>query len=336
MKKITFCIPTYNRATFIGECLDSIIAQATPDVEIVIVDGASTDNTKEIIHDYQKKFPFIRYFRREKNLGVDQDILKMVELAQGQHCWLMSDDDKLEPGALHCVLSALNKYSDLAVLSLNYVSYDSQMQYKIYTSPASIGGKLRTDYRSQSREEFFSLLGIHIGFISAQIIRKELWDKVVENNNLAAYLNSYWLHVYIIGRILELNSKWLYIHQQCIGNRSANDSFASRVGAYNRQLITHAYFTGLIKDLFGRTSPAYHTVLSGIISDRMPKNLATLKAAGIPLSLQFNLLILYTRLYSRFPDYWLKVFPVFFIPNNILKITRTLYLNYRERLKLST
>ena len=56
MKKplLSICIATYNRANFIGETLDSIILQLTEDVEVVIVDGASTDNTREVVESYVK------------------------------------------------------------------------------------------------------------------------------------------------------------------------------------------------------------------------------------------------------------------------------------------
>ena len=54
--KLSFCIPTYNFADFIGETLESIIIQATDEVAVIIVDGGSTDNTREIVESYQKNF----------------------------------------------------------------------------------------------------------------------------------------------------------------------------------------------------------------------------------------------------------------------------------------
>lgn len=59
--QLSICIATLNRAAFIGQTLDSIIRQATDEMEIVIVDGASSDNTKEIVEHYQRQFPRLRY-----------------------------------------------------------------------------------------------------------------------------------------------------------------------------------------------------------------------------------------------------------------------------------
>ena len=78
--QLSFCITTRNRADFIGEALDSIISQAGDNVEIVVVDGASTDNTTEVVGQYQKKFNNIVYRRLEKNGGgVDRENRKQSQ-----------------------------------------------------------------------------------------------------------------------------------------------------------------------------------------------------------------------------------------------------------------
>jgi glycosyltransferase involved in cell wall biosynthesis len=58
---LSICIATYNRADYIGETLDSIIPQLTDNVELLVVDGASTDNTEDVVRTYTD--PRIRYVR---------------------------------------------------------------------------------------------------------------------------------------------------------------------------------------------------------------------------------------------------------------------------------
>ncbi|MDA2932967.1 glycosyltransferase [Acidobacteria bacterium AH-259-D05] len=114
--KLSFCIPTYNRADFIGETLDSIISQATDEVEIVILDGGSSDNTEQVVYKYMKEFKRLRYFRQNFKGGVDRDLSKAVEKAKGEYCWLMPDDDLLKPGAVKTILDEINKdYSFIIV-----------------------------------------------------------------------------------------------------------------------------------------------------------------------------------------------------------------------------
>ena len=63
MIRLAICIATLNRGAFIGETLESIIRQATDEVEIVVVDGASTDNTEEVVRGFQQRWPRLNYLR---------------------------------------------------------------------------------------------------------------------------------------------------------------------------------------------------------------------------------------------------------------------------------
>ena len=88
--KLSICIPTYNRARFIRETLESVISQANDNVEIVIVDGASTDNTTEVVQRFKQKFSNFVYYRCEKNTGVDRDMSITIDLSRGEYCWILS------------------------------------------------------------------------------------------------------------------------------------------------------------------------------------------------------------------------------------------------------
>src|SRR4051794_24283838 len=104
---LSLCIATYNRGRFIGQTLDSIVSQLPSGVEVVIVDGASPDETATVVSKYAAHVDVIRYFREDTNSGVDADFDKAVSYAAGDHCWLLPDDDLLAPGAIERVLLAL-------------------------------------------------------------------------------------------------------------------------------------------------------------------------------------------------------------------------------------
>ena len=86
---VSFCIPTYNFAKFIGETLDSIIQQADERVQIVIVDGGSTDGTAEIVRDKSRDFPNIKFIQRSQRCGSTR-YSESVAQADGEFCWLFS------------------------------------------------------------------------------------------------------------------------------------------------------------------------------------------------------------------------------------------------------
>ncbi len=325
MSKLSICIPTRNREAYLNECLNSLLSQDMDDLEVVIVDGASTDNTKSLVEKYAKLFSNLVYFRRDECVGVDRDILRAVQLSHGEYCWLMSDDDLLEHGALKYVLNYIDLYSPLSGISVNYIAYDSKMQFKIHTVPAISRSKIKNDFLFTDCKKCFSNLGMHLGFLSGQIVNRDIWLKTVSNNNLDNYYNS-WLLVYIIGRMFEFESKWLYIHKELVKYRSGNDSFLARLGVYNRQLITHINFTAVIQRIFGYRSDTYNKVIYTIIADRMARSLAVIKADGCSSATQYKLFLLYISRYWYFPLFWYKIFPVFFIPSFLLRYIKRFYI----------
>ena len=115
--RLSFCIPTYNRASYLRETLGYIIDQADDSIEIVISDNASSDNTEEVVKEAKLRFPNITYFRWPENMGADRNYLKTVELARGDYCWFMGSDDGIKKGALKKVLEELKDGHDIYVCS---------------------------------------------------------------------------------------------------------------------------------------------------------------------------------------------------------------------------
>ncbi len=129
--RLSFCIPTYSFGEFIGETLESIITQAGDEVEIVVGDGASTDNTEEVVRSYQSSSPKLFYYKFGKKGGVDLDLAKTVELSRGDYCWLMSSDDVLKPGAIQRVLNEIKLGQD--VYLCNRTVCDRDLRPKRYS-----------------------------------------------------------------------------------------------------------------------------------------------------------------------------------------------------------
>ena len=92
---LTIAIPTFQGAKTIRETLESIIIQITEDIEILIIDNASTDNTKDIVNEFLNKHYHIHYLRNEKNVGLDANYDLAIKNANGEFVWLFSDDDVL-------------------------------------------------------------------------------------------------------------------------------------------------------------------------------------------------------------------------------------------------
>lgn len=165
----------------------------------------------------------------------------------------------------------------------------------------------------------------HLGFLSGQVVSRKKWSMVVNNEPLDDFFNC-WLLVYIIGKILEDNDfHWQYVSDRLVAYRSGNDSFAQRAGLLGRQKIAHEAFPYTIEKLFGKDSCVYRNVLTTLINDRMARNLAVIKANGCNTQDQIALFFLYAKKYKSYPLFWIKVAPVFLVPNFSLSAIRKLY-----------
>lgn len=93
MSKVSVIIPTYNRARFIKEALDSAIKQTYKDIEIIVVDDGSIDDTKDILSQYIKKYPDRVMYFYQKNKGVSYARNLGIRKARGEYIAFLDSDD---------------------------------------------------------------------------------------------------------------------------------------------------------------------------------------------------------------------------------------------------
>lgn len=108
-KKISVIIPVYNIAKYLPRCLDSVINQTYKNLEIIVVDDGSTDNSREIIEKYvEKDSRIIKIFK--DNSGVSDTRNKGIDIATGDYIGFVDGDDYIEPEMYEFLLSNALKY----------------------------------------------------------------------------------------------------------------------------------------------------------------------------------------------------------------------------------
>ena len=103
---ISVCMASYNGCKYIREQLESILSQLPSDVEIVIADDGSTDDTLKVVESLNE--PRIRMLPAEKHLGVIYNYERALLASKGEIVFLADQDDVWLPGKVEKVLAALN------------------------------------------------------------------------------------------------------------------------------------------------------------------------------------------------------------------------------------
>ena len=109
--RLSFVIPTRNQAAYIGACIDSCLAQQIVDSEIIVMDGASTDDTASVVRRYGDRVRLVS----EPDHGQADAVNKGVRLAKGEVvAWINSDDFYADGGAVAALLHAIDEGADVA------------------------------------------------------------------------------------------------------------------------------------------------------------------------------------------------------------------------------
>lgn len=171
--KLTIAIPTYNRCSKLEECVNRVIEYCRGlDVEIIISDNASTDNTQEIVARIIKENPEIRYYRNSENLGFDGNFFNCFKKAWGEYVWLLSDDDILLPGAIESVLTGLEK--DPVCMHLNSSGIENEEPLVVGEPRFKVDGL--KEYKD--RNAFIEEIGIFCTFVSSLVFKTDFVKKI--------------------------------------------------------------------------------------------------------------------------------------------------------------
>ncbi|MDR3623863.1 MAG: glycosyltransferase family 2 protein [Chlamydiales bacterium] len=123
MTVLSVVLANYNHAHFLPEALDAILSQSVDSMEVLILDDASTDNSIEVIKEYQKRFPQIRLIAREKNGGPIIAANQGIGESKGKYIATCSADDKVLPGFFKECIEMLERFPKAALCTTNFCCF---------------------------------------------------------------------------------------------------------------------------------------------------------------------------------------------------------------------
>ena len=186
-KKVAVVMSTYNGERFIREQLDSILNQTYKNIEIVVRDDGSKDNTVQIIKEYMQKYPNIK-LHEGKNLGFIKSFFELLKLVEADYYAYADQDDVWMENKIELAVNSLNKLNDnvpnLAFGNSDY--YDENMKF--------IGpGPKNKKYSFE--KALFSCCGQGM----TMTVNKKTRDMIIENTPKTCFFHDWWTYLLCIG-----------------------------------------------------------------------------------------------------------------------------------------
>lgn len=129
-KYVTIIVPVYNVEKYLPECIESLINQTYKNIQIILVDDASTDKCSEICDWYAEKDDRITVIHKEINSGAASARNKGIDNAEGEYICFVDSDDYILPDFVEKLLANLYEYdADIAVCSFTSVFCNRQERY---------------------------------------------------------------------------------------------------------------------------------------------------------------------------------------------------------------
>jgi len=205
MNKVSIIIPTYNSSQYIETAIESVLNQTHRDIELIVVDDGSTDNTREKLEHFINNKQIVYFYQQNKGASSARNF--GIQKAGGQYIGFLDADDKFHPQMIErCLRELVNNNNDLVSVDIYmiYLSGEKEIDREIQSY----------DWIEREPQELF-LKFLEVGAIGGPhkaLFKKDVFDKVgLFDTSLPVYED---LDMWI--RIARHGFKWSHIRQPLV------------------------------------------------------------------------------------------------------------------------
>ncbi|MCE7765142.1 glycosyltransferase [Pseudomonas putida] len=242
---LSVVIPTYNYGRYLAQCVQSVLDQGVANIEILVLDNASTDDTAEVMAAFAGN-PNVRYIRNRYNYGPGYNWRNGLRIAQGRYFTFLSADDYFNPGHLSRLLPTLESQPNVAVgyTGIRWVDGAGQAlnqpRHPGYRNGDYVGG----------RNEVADLL-IHDSYMtpSAVIYRREAFCRVWNPGN--SYGAGDWE---MVVQMAERYPDFAYVDMPGVSYRWHGAQYSSQFYASSEPLMGHL---AIVEGVFEREAQCH-------------------------------------------------------------------------------
>ncbi len=330
MPTLSICIPTHDgRARVLDRALASGTEQLRADlrerVQFCVSDNGSRDSTTAVLERHRAKLgEALVTHRFEADVGFTTNLLKVVDLAEGDFCWLLGSDDTLEPGALATVMAILDEEPDLTGITVNRINVDdADPPGVMHDDPRVVPPSARRRY--ESAQAVFAELALLQDYISTQILRRTAWQRAVAKlgqEGVAA--GRAFPHIPILGAMVVEAPRWRWHGEQLVRHRigvaAVKGTFPVSPAEYIIK-VTHDR-SAIWAAMFGVRSSLYRAAMSSARRTQLsPAMIGHFKLQPEQtLAGDLRLLVAMIRHYWRLMEFWTQSLPALLVPHGFVPL----------------
>lgn len=228
MERISIVSSVYNKGPWLERCIDSLINQTFSDIEIILVDNGSTDNSAKIIREFMKKDSRIRLLVLEKNIGPAGGIALGIDNVTTEYFTVCDADDYVDPNFIEVLYQEMiSENADVVMCTNDYVYGDGTCRINKRPNTDRLIfcgdeiGNLLPQLLDHHSNEYLGYYLAEIGVTWAKLYRTSLVKGEKINYERNAWIWSDWLFNF---RVLKKTSKFVYTEKTAYHNYMSENS----------------------------------------------------------------------------------------------------------------
>lgn len=236
--KVSIVIPVYNHEKFVGDCIQSILNQTYKNIEVILCDDCSKDNSWEVIQKYKgalsDHFNRIILLKNESNQGITKTLNKMLEYVEGDYIKIIASDDMLVSFCIEKMVNTVDK-TKLQILVSNGRSIDEEQHYPIN----DVKDKIYIEAPDFTKATMFERLYFtNFIFAPGAMVNREIYKKFgIYDETLFTEDWEFWLRISESGQV-----EFKYVDDELVyyrKSRNSMTSMAANAGFENRRINLH-------------------------------------------------------------------------------------------------
>jgi abequosyltransferase len=315
---LTIAIPTFNRAAQLAQLLAVLEPQLEqfPQVELLVFDNASEDDTSDVIAAAQQRFRFTAH-RHAVNVGADANFAACYKQARGTFFWICGDDDLIVPGGLAQVMPHLTGANGQEIDLLYATSYGFREDFLAERQADSFGRTFHTFYALKGARTFAMATNIMFTFISGIIVNKARLESL-PHEDPQAFIGTNHVQLSWSLPLLLHHRRSIVLWQRPIAARIGNAHGYSVGRVFGEQLASNV--TRLLPNRPDLSGP----ILNFSLRRWFPSVLIDVRSSGNTTLGMHEARATLRQAYGRNPRFWLFTWPALALPLPLARLyTRT-------------